>query len=365
MISIGWWGVIYLLGVAYPPTTMDPVSWHGHEMVYGFACAVIGGFLLTAVANWTKRPPVAGLPLLLLTIAWICGRIAISLNTFIGPVVTALADLSYMVLLIILFGNEVIRAKDRRNYKVIALLILLCLFNLMFHFEYTFSLPIPPRLSIRGAIMVILLLIGTVGGRVLPNFTQNWLIKHKKESIAAPPAFGRLDLTVMVLTGVLAVGWTIDPHYKLVILGSFVIAALHAVRLSRWRGLSTVQDPLLLVLHVGYAWIPIGLLLSGWAALMEVIMHSAALHGLTIGAIGLTIIAMGSRVSLGHTSREMKAGKAMTLAYILIVISTVLRIFAGFPEFYVVGLTASIICWCLAFFIFLLRYYPILTQPRL
>ncbi|MBT3225041.1 MAG: NnrS family protein [Deltaproteobacteria bacterium] len=365
IIATGWWGIVYLLGTAFPPTSMDPVSWHSHEMVYGFTCAAIGGFLLTAVANWTKRPPVAGHRLSLLTVAWICGRIAISLSAILGPLLTALIDLSYMVMLIVLFGNEVIKAKDRRNYKVIVMLILICLFNLMFHFEYTFSLPIPPRLSIRGAIMVILMLIGTISGRIIPNFTRNWLQKNQKEHISPPPPFGKLDMAVMGLTGLLAAGWTIDPYHIVTILGSFIISGLHIIRLARWRGFSTVPDPLLLVLHVGYAWIPVGFLLSAWAALTEALMFSAALHGLTIGAVGLMIVAVGSRSALGHTGRELKAGKVMTLVYALIVMSTIWRILAGIPDYYIECLLASILSWCLALFIFLVRFYPVLTQPRI
>ncbi len=364
VIAIGWWGIIYLLETAFPPTALDPVAWHSHEMIYGFTVAAIGGFLLTAVASWTKRPPVSGKRLLLLTIAWISGRIAISISAIIGPVLTALIDMSYLVLLIALFGNEVIQAKDRRNYKVIVMLIVLGLLNLCFHLEYTALLPIPPRLSHRGAIMVILLLVCTIGGRIIPNFTKNWLVKNQKVHVSPPPAFGRLDMAVMISTGILAVGWTINPYYQMTILGSVIIVVLHVIRLSRWRSLSMFQDPLMLVLHVGYAWIPAGFLLSAWSAFNEALMFSAALHGLTIGAIALMVIAVGSRAALGHTGRELKAGKSMTIVFALIVTATVFRILAGLPEYYIECLTASVVSWCLAIFIFLVRYYPILTQPR-
>ena len=365
IIAMSWWGLVYIQEIGFPPTNMDPVSWHSHEMVYGFTCAAIGGFLLTAVANWTKRPPVSGNRLLLLSAAWICGRIAINLSSLLGPILTALLDLSYMVMLIFFFGNEVIQAKDKRNIKVIVMLILICLFNLMFHFEYTFSLPIPPRMSIRGAIMVILLLIATISGRIIPNFTRNWLQKNQKEHLAPPPPFGKGDMVVMVLTAILAAGWTLDPYHLLTIYGSFIIAFLHLVRLSRWRGLSTIQNPLLLILHIGYAWLPVGFLLSAWAALTEALMFSAAQHGLTIGLAGLMVIAVGSRSALGHTGRELKAGKVMTLVYILIIISAILRILAGFPEYYFECLFGSILSWCAALLIFMISYYPILTQPRI
>lgn len=364
VISMGWWGVIYLLEAYLPPTAWDPVSWHSHEMIFGFTAAAIGGFLLTAVANWTKRPPVAGNRLLLLTIAWIGGRIVVSINAIVGPALTAVVDLSYMVLLVLFFGNEVIQAKDKRNYKVIGFLALLGLFNLSFHLESSFLLPIPPRFSGRGAIVVILLLVGTISGRIIPNFTRNWLIKHQKTAVTPPPAFSRLDAITMIATALLAVGWTINPFHQLTILGSVLIAALHGVRLSRWRGLSTVADPIMIVLHVGYAWIPAGFLLGAWAAFSDVLMFSAALHGLSIGAIGLMIIAVGSRAALGHTGRELKSSRPMTLVYTMIFASTVFRILAGTAVYYIEFLAASVVAWCLAMLIFLIAYYPVLTRPR-
>ncbi len=363
IVSVAWWGIVYLCETAHPPTGMDPVSWHSHEMIYGFAAAAIGGFLLTAGASWTKRPPIAGNRLLLLVLAWILGRLAVGMGGVFGLVLTAVLDLSYLAILTCLFGNEVIKSRDRRNYKIIAILALLCGLNLLFHLEVSFVLPIPPRTSIRGALMVVLLLIATIGGRIVPNFTRNWIVKKDSVRWKPPADFSSVDKVAMVALGLWAVCWTVDPFHVISIVGAVGVAVLQLIRLYRWRSPAAFDNVLLAVLHIGYAWIPLSILMTALASYTEWIMFSATMHGLSIGAIGLLIIAVGSRAALGHTGRELKAGTAMSVSYALIVFSVLFRILAGLPELYTAGLLASAIAWCLGLVVFLIRYYPILTQP--
>lgn len=363
IISIGWWVIIYILEIGLPPIATDPVSWHGHEMLFGFVGAAIGGFLLTAVASWTQRPAVKDWRLMILTVAWLTGRVAFSLSSVIGPLLTALFDLSYPVLLFLFFTNEVVQAGDRRNYKVAIFLALFAFFNLLYQFEYTFFISILPKTSLRGGIMVTLLLVTTIAGRIIPNFTRNWLLKNRPDYHKTPTPLNLFDKVVMVITLSFAVCWVLIPYHPLTNYGAILTAILHLARLSRWCGWATRSDSFILVLHMGYLWIPLSLLLIGLSHLTGQIMFSASLHGLTIGTLLLLIVAVGSRAALGHSGRELKAFGAMPVSYYLISVSAIFRILATWPAFHLEFLVLSAVALILALLIFTYHYFPILTQP--
>ena len=252
MITIGWWALVYLYAIAWPPISMDPISWHNHEIVFGFISAAIGGFLLTSVASWTGRPPVSGRRLKVLALLWLAGRMAVSLSLYLNYYVTWAIDSSYLIYLTYLFGNEVVRGKDKRNYKLIGLLVLFLLSDLLFFLEITLLIEIPPRFSIRSALMIVLLILLTIAGRIIPNFTRNWIKNHLGDNRKFPPALNNLDRMVMILTGLFSAIWIFDPYQPVAGGLAIGLGGVHAVRLSRWRGGSTLGEPLMAVLHVGY-----------------------------------------------------------------------------------------------------------------
>jgi len=344
---------------------MDPISWHNHEIVFGFISAAIGGFLLTAVASWTNRPPVTGRRLKVLALLWLAGRMAVSLSLYLNYYVTWAIDSSYLIYLTYLFGNEVVRGKDKRNYKLIGLLVLFLISDLLFFLEITQLIEIPPRFSIRSALMIVLLILLTIAGRIIPNFTRNWIKNHLGDNRKIPPAFNNLDRAVMILTGLFSAIWIFDPFQPVIGGLAIGLGGVHAVRLSRWCGGTTFSDPLLAVLHVGYGWIPISLVLIGLSNFSDQLFLSVTFHGLTIGCISLMIIAVGSRAALGHSGRELKAGKSMTVCYILIFLAAVFRVFASYAQIYRVMLWLAAGCWISGLLIFLVVYWPILTQPSL
>lgn len=364
-ISIIWWVFIYLWWVALPPIAMEPIAWHGHEMLFGFLVPAIGGFLLTAVGSWANRSPITGLPLLILSGSWLVGRLAVTFSLHLNWYLITFADLSFLIILIYLFGKEVILGKDQRNYKIIGFLILLLILNLSFHLEYPQKLAIPQRYSVRGAIMVVLLIATTIGGRIIPNFTRNWLIKNRPECLMMPVALNLFDRIVMGLTAVFAVIWLYDTHFKITGVVSIILGFLHLIRLFRWQGLKTWKDPFISVLHVGYAWISLSFILLGISNLTEMLVFGSGIHGFTIGGFSLLIVAVGSRAALGHTGRALKIGNSMKLAYLLIILAAVFRVSATHIMGYREMIIISAICWVSGLAHFLICYWPVLTKPAL
>ena len=364
-ISVIWWVFIYLWWMALPPIAMEPIAWHGHEMLFGFLVPAIGGFLLTAVGSWTSRPPLTGFPLLLLSCSWLIGRLAVTCSLYLNWYLITLSDLSFLAILIYLFGKEVFASNDQRNYKVVGFLILLLILNLSFHLEYPQKFPIPQRYSVRGAIMVVLLIAATIGGRIIPNFTRNWLIKNKPENSTMPVPFNPFDRIVMGSTAIFALIWLYDTHLKTTGIISIVLGFLHLIRLFRWQGLKTWKDPFISVLHVGYAWIALSFILLGISSLTINLVFGSGIHGFTIGGFSLLIVAVGSRAALGHTGRELKIGNTMKLAYLFIILAAVFRVLAtniiGYREMIII----SAICWVSGLTHFLFCYWPVLTKPSL
>lgn len=321
---LAWLPVFY--GELALATTFSPRDWHIHELLYGYVPAIIAGFLLTAIPNWTGRLPLQGGPLLVLVSAWLAGRLAVTLSTEIGWLAAAAVDGAFLVMMAAAVAREIVAGKNWRNLKIVALLGLLSAGNLAFHLEAHFKgiALYATRLGIATVIMLIMV----VGGRIVPSFTRNWLLRRGPGHLPAP--FGRFELACLVLGGAGLVLWIMDPDGVLVGAALIAAAALNGVRLGRWAGDRTYADRMVLVLHVGYAFVPLGFLLGGLST-FDIVAPSAGIHAWTAGAIGIMTLAVMSRASLGHTGRPLVASAALQVIYAAALIAALARVCDEMP----------------------------------
>lgn len=344
------------------PTAFAPLDWHVHELVYGYVPAVIAGFLLTAVPNWTGRLPVMGTPLLLLFLIWTAGRAAILVSGWIGAGKAAAIDLAFLAALGFVIGREIVAGNNIGNLKVLAIVGLLFTGNLAFHVEAAYG--IGQGHGTRVGIGAIILLIMLIGGRIIPSFTRNWLARRGPGRLPVP--FNRFDV-VAVSSGAAALAcWIAFPDYGATAALAFAAGLLNLVRLARWAGYRTTNEPLVLVLHIAYVFVPLGfLLLALGTAAPHLIQPSGALHSWTAGAIGLMTLAVMTRASLGHTGRPLTATAAIQFIYLAALAAAVGRIVAatGFAREMLLHVSAT--AWVLAFAGFVVVYAPaLLTRTR-
>jgi uncharacterized protein involved in response to NO len=363
------WAVLALLlwllalsGTIILPSALDSLAWHRHEMLFGFVGAVVCGFLLTAIPNWTGRLPIAGMPLAALFALWLAARLGLLLSGVSGIAVAIVLDVGFYVLLAGLLAREVASA-GKRNLPIVGLVLLFGVANAL---DYAGSAGILSDTGIgyRAGITMVVLMISIVGGRIVPSFTRNWLAKRSIKD-RLPGQANRYDVATIAVTAAAMIAWTASPHASLA--GAILIFAgiLQTVRLGRWQGWRAAADPLVLILHVGYAWVPVGLALLGVSILSPAVPESAAVHALTAGAMATMILAVMTRATLGHTGRELRANAATIFLYLLVTLGAALRIAAPFGLFdYGYGIELAGTAWAGAFVIFLLTYGPMLLRPR-
>ncbi|HWW64782.1 MAG TPA: NnrS family protein [Sphingomonadaceae bacterium] len=340
----------------------DPLAWHIHEMLFGFVFAAIAGFLLTAIPNWTGRPPIRGLRLAALLLLWIAGRLVSTIALPIPFAAAVVIDLSFAVALAVVAAREVMLARNWRNLLVIMPVTLLGAANLLSWLEAGNLRP--SGVAWRLGLAAILILVSVIASRIVPAFTRNWLSKRQGSMVmvAAPRLVDRLALGTLHAG---LIGWVLFPESRLVG-GVLVFAgAANALRLVHWRGIATGAEPLLLILHIGYLWVALGAALLGASMLTIAVPLAAAIHALTAGAIGTMIVAVMSRVSFGHSGRPLHADAMTTAIYAVIVAAGLTRVAAAFPG----GLSAALLdisaaLWSLGFLLFALRFAPILCTPR-
>jgi uncharacterized protein involved in response to NO len=344
------------------PTAIDPLAWHRHEMLFGFVGAVIGGFLLTAVPNWTGRLPIAGWPLAGLLGLWSAARLALLCSAAVGVYVAAILDVGFFVTLALLAAREVLQSKNR-NLPVVGLILL---FGLADALDYLCAggAIADPDLGWQLAVSIVLILISLIGGRIIPSFTRNWMAKQGFTR-GLPTQPGRFDVMVIGATAFALLAWISGPQTVPIGIVIGLAALLQAIRLARWRGFRTWRDPLVLILHVGYAWVPIGLGLLG-LSVAGMLPRSAAIHAITAGAMTTMIVAVMTRASLGHTGRELRANAATVGVYVLVTAGAMLRVCASLAVIdYNMGLEIAGAAWCAGLVLFLLAYGPVLWRPRL
>ena len=342
---------------------LPAILWHGHEMVFGFGLAAVAGFLLTAIPNWTGRLPVRGAPLAALALLWLAGRVAVLASAAIGPLAAALIDLAFPAALIAIVARELLAGRNWRNLPMLLALALLFSGNVMVHL-HALDVSYVAADGIRLGIATLCMLIALVGGRIVPSFTRNWLAKARPRAPLPAPdsAFDRMALLLTLLS----LGtWVAAPQSALAAWLLLAAGIALAARLSHWCGLATVREPLLLVLHAGYAWLALGIALLGLSGLATAIPPSAALHALTVGAVGTMTLAVMTRATLGHTGRTLAADGATVAIYLLVTLAALLRLLSpvfGSHAALVVSLAG--LAWSAAFATFALHYGPFLMGTR-
>jgi uncharacterized protein involved in response to NO len=340
-------------------TAFVPRDWHVHEMLYGYVPAVLTGFLLTAIPNWTGRLPIQGVPLAGLVAVWLAGRVAVIVSGQIGWATAAAIDGAFLLLVAAAAGREIIAGRNWRNLPVVALLAALAAGNLAFHLEA--HLAGVAEYATRFGIAVCVMLIGLVGGRLIPSFTHNWLVRQNPGRLPVP--FGRFDVVVLAASGLALAAWVAAP--VLAATGAVLLLAgvLQATRLARWAGERTIRDRLVLVLHLGYAFVPLGFLLAG-AAAFDLVVPAAGIHALA-GAIGIMTLAVMTRASLGHTGHPLAASFATQAIYAAVIVAALARICAALhPAWSVALLHVAAFAWAAAFIGFSAMFGPLLVAER-
>jgi uncharacterized protein involved in response to NO len=359
--ALALWIVMFVTGTALP-SRFDPLAWHIHEMLFGFVMAAIAGFLLTAIPNWTRRLPISGGPLALLAALWVLGRIACLVSALVPPWLAVAADLSFPVVLLGVIAREIVAGRNWRNLPMVAPVTVLGIANLLMHLEAD-GVAVPAGLGWRLGVAAVIVLISVMAGRIVPSFTRNWLAKRRVPDLPAAP--GLIDQSALGALHAGLFGWAFFPDFRPVGLLLLLGAALNLWRLLRWRGGATAAEPLLLVLHLGYAWLVFGAAILGLAMLDADLPLSAGIHALTAGAIGTMILAVMTRVTRGHTGRDLSADRVTGLIYVLVTLAAITRVAAAFGADWTMALLiVSAGCWIAAFGFFVLCYGPMLLFPR-
>jgi len=335
--------------------------WHAHEMLFGFVSAIVVGFLLTAVRTWTGQPGIEGAPLACLVLLWLAARLAFFFPNTVPVWAVALTDLAFLPVAAIVLARPIVRVRQWRNVFFPPLLLAMAAANGAMHRAVVTGDTALLARADHAMVMFVILLITVMAGRVVPMFTANGTGTTRVEAI------GWLEkLALATMIAAVAVSFQVPGILPDVVsLCFFLAAGFQAVRSLRWRPWVTLRTPLVWSLHLSYLSIPVGLALYGLSEISSVVTRTQAIHTLTIGAMGLMILAMISRVSLGHTGRPLKVGAAMTTAFMLLFGAFVVRVFGGYwVDNYALVIAAAAALWALAFGSFVVCYFPVLTRPR-
>ncbi|WP_117195177.1 NnrS family protein [Rhizobium terrae] len=366
-LSAALWAIVAMLlwiaslaGVIDVADAYGTVHWHAHEMLFGYASAVLAGFLLTAVPNWTGRLPVSGWPLVFLFTVWVLGRLALLAADHIGNTAAILADSAFLPLLLFICVREVVAGRKWKDLKVIGGLMALSVANILYHLAVMGGQH--PSLGIKLALSAYAVMILVVGGRIIPSFTRNWINKTGRTDF--PASYDRFD-TAAILLGVAALAaWVILDDGALVAGTAGLAAAMHGARLTRWRGWTTTAEMLVTILHIAYLFVPLGFLAIALTAL-GLFGETSTIHVLSVGTVTTMMLAVMTRASRGHTGRVLTASPATVASYAAIVACALLRPSAGIlPEFTDVIYSLSAMVWLTAFGLFLAEYGPMLMRVR-
>ena len=350
-------------GIWHPNFAGNILAWHGHEMVYGYLSAVVAGFILTAVPNWTGGPPILGARLMALTALWVIGRISMLIGGEWSGIITAIVDSSFLFILSAILWREIIAGKNWRNAPVCVLILSLAVANAIWHYDILQGAG--GQFGLKLGLSIIAILIGLIGGRIIPSFTRNWLAKNQIGVSVAQ--FSRFDKVALVALALGLLLWLISPMTMITGLVLLAAGTVNLLRLLRWNGRFSLGEPLILILHIGYFWFALSIVLMGISNLApSLVTESSALHALTAGAMGVMTLAVMTRATRGHTGRPLSADTVTTLIFALINLGAILRVCApALPDHFGTMIFLSSLFWSGGFLLFLLVYGQYLFSEKL
>ncbi|HRK98376.1 MAG TPA: NnrS family protein [Alphaproteobacteria bacterium] len=356
VLNIGMWAGFYAGIFSLPEGVLDPISWHAHEMVFGYTMAIVAGFLLTAVANWTGGSPARQIHLAALCGLWLLGRVIVSVDLGLPMwAVSVLASL-FVPALAASLAIPLIRSWSKRNFVFLALLSALFACDL-------WSLNTESRTPLYIALLMILTMVSLIGGRIIPAFTVAAL--RRSGVIASQTDQMKMDIAALLSLAATAICLVFAQGTLILSMAAFSSFIIHAVRIRHYHSLKAFYDPLLWILHAGYLWLVIGLFLLGLTGLgiFEIPM---VIHALTAGCIGSMTLGMICRVTLGHTGRNLMASRMTTLSFVLIQVAAIVRVFGPMlmPDEAILWIVGSAVVWTLCFIIYLVIYTPMLVSAR-
>jgi uncharacterized protein involved in response to NO len=346
-----------------PFGALPAMYWHSHEMLYGFVVAAVAGFLLTAAPSWTGARGFAGTPLIIVVGLWTAGRVAMGTVGDAPFWVTAVAELALLPAVAALLIPPLFRSQNH-NRPLLAVLGLLWLIDAAFLVSLRNGDIVLAARTMTLAVDFVLVLVTVIGGRIVPAFTANALRRRGE----TPDIVSRRWLEIAVIASMVAIALAdvFAPNGKLTGLIAALAAVAHAIRLSGWRSFRTGGEPILWVLHVAYAWLPLGLALKACWLLGGVEWAMKWQHALTMGVLATMILAVMTRASLGHTGRPLVVSRVIAVAYVLLTLGVFVRVFGGvlWPERYALAMSIAGLAWVLSFLLYLIVYTPILIGPR-
>ncbi|MCT4559216.1 MAG: NnrS family protein [Pelagimonas sp.] len=358
-----WLWIAYWTGLSTWEPLWGGLDWHVHELLFGYASAVLCGFLLTAIPNWTGRPAVAGLSLAGVWALWGLGRVAVTVDLGLTPWAVALIDVSFLALVCAIATRELVLGGNTRNFPVAGMVGLVALANLGFHWDVAQDTGAAWGMGTRLGLALLIMLISLIGGRIIPAFTTNWL--RQRNDAQLPTPFNRFDKAVLAGSAVTLLLWSLWSEPPSLV-GALLIAvgAAHLARLSRWCGHRTLSEPLIIALHLFYAFVPLGFILTGLSAIWPGVSAIAGIHAWSAGAIGgMTLIVM-TRASLGHSGLPLKAGMVERLFLMAIALSACMRIASALDIATTPMLHGSATLWMLGFGLFVARFARVMITPR-
>lgn len=349
-----------------PAAAHSPFAWHAHEMTFGFATAAIAGFLLTAVPNWTGAIPLSGRPLSILFFLWIGGRLVMLISASLHPTLVAAVDVSFLPVLAGCAARQLFLKPAARNLVFLVLVALLTLANAGFHLGSQGWAKIDPLAAARAGLLIVVIMITIIGGRIIPAFTRNWLHIRKIDS-PYPLRHPTLDVASVLSVMAFVALATAEAPRGLTGGLALLAALLNGVRLIFWRGFTARGEPLVWILHLGYAWLVAGLALAALSMLASAVPLSLAMHALGTGATATMILAVMSRASLGHTGRPLRAPRLVVWSYCLVNLAALLRVLGpiAMPGNTLIVHVAAALAWIAGFVLFAIVYGPILTTERI
>lgn len=351
------WGGFYAGMVVPPPVFIDPIDWHAHEMIFGFTVAVVAGFLLTAVANWTGGAPVRQIHLLSLCLIWVAGRVVVNVDLGLpGWAVHGVSAL-FVPALVVSLAIPLIRHRNMRNFIFMGLL------GVLFACALWFAVGTGGRAPFYLALVMILMMISLVGGRIIPAFTVAAL--RRRGDIVFQTDQRGMDVAALLSLAATGLCLILPVTGILLALCAGVAVIVHGARMRHYHTRKALSDPMLWILHAGYLWLVVGLALLACAGL-GLFSVSSVLHALTAGCIGSMCLGMMCRVTLGHTGRGLDASRATVAAFALMQFSALTRLFGPALDAGNAGLwiVVSACAWAGCFALFLIVYTPFLLAPR-